>query len=60
MTGPDPARPSTGALLDAARRAAERLVYVSRDPDVRREAASAAQALTRLLNALRNSGGGPE
>ncbi|GMA14625.1 hypothetical protein E5F05_10415 [Deinococcus metallilatus] len=59
MSDPGPAGLSTEALLEAARRAADRLIYVSRDPDVRREAVNAAQAITRLLNALRNSGPPP-
>lgn len=56
MTRPRRARISTEALLNAARRAAERLTQLSRDPEVRREAANVAQAVTRLLNAIRRAG----
>lgn len=56
MTRPRRARISTEALLNAARRAAERLTQLSRDPEVRREASNVAQAVTRLLNAIRRAG----
>lgn len=48
----------TEALLRAARSAAERLTHLSRDPEVRREAAHVAQATSRLLTAIRRSGSG--
>ncbi len=56
MTRPRRTRISTEALLNAARRAAERLTHLSRDPEVRREAGNVAQAVTRLLNAIRRAG----
>lgn len=45
----------TEALLRAVRDAAERLTRFSRDPDVRREAGNVAQAVGRLLDAIRNA-----
>lgn len=58
MTRPRRTRISVEALLGAARTAAERLTHLSRDPEVRREAAHVAQAVTRLLTAIRRSGTG--
>ncbi|WP_165795183.1 hypothetical protein [Deinococcus koreensis] len=54
----DPRRPvsPTTALLGAARQVADRLSHLSRDPDVRREAESVAQAVGRLLEALKRTG----
>ncbi|WP_309572096.1 hypothetical protein [Deinococcus sp.] len=49
----------TEALFDAARRASERLGHLSRDPDVRREAGNVAQAMSRLLDAIKKSGQTP-
>ena len=59
MTCPHRTRISVEALLNAARTAAERLTHLSRDPEVRREAAQVAQAVTRLLTTIRRSGSGP-
>ncbi|WP_216319620.1 hypothetical protein [Deinococcus aestuarii] len=60
MTRPRRARIPVETLLGAARNAAERLTQLSRDPEVRREAANVAQAVTRLLAAIRKSGQGPK
>jgi len=60
MTRPRRTRISVEALLNAARTAAERLTHLSRDPEVRREAANVAQAVTRLLTAIRRSGTRPK
>lgn len=49
----------TEALLDAARRASERLGHLSRDPDVRREAGNVAQAMGKLLEAIKRAGQTP-
>ena len=46
----------TEALLSAARRVADRLSHLSRDPDVRREAGNVAQAMARLLEAMKKAG----
>ncbi len=61
-TPPGKARTSvpTEALLRAVRDAAERLTRFSRDPEVRREAGNVAQAVGRLLEAIRNAGAGKE
>jgi hypothetical protein len=53
---PGRARVPTEALLRAVRDAAERLTRFSRDPDVRREAGNVAQAVGKLLDAIRRSG----
>ncbi|GGL66979.1 hypothetical protein GCM10010840_01180 [Deinococcus aerolatus] len=60
QTPPGKARTSvpTEALLRAVRDAAERLTRFSRDPEVRREAGNVAQAVGRLLEAIRNAGAG--
>ena len=58
MTRPRRARIPVETLLGAARNAAERLTQLSRDPEVRKEAANVAQAVTRLLMAIRKSGQG--
>lgn len=60
MNKPQRFRIPTEALLRAARSAAERLTHLSRDPDVRREAANVARATSRLLTAIRRSGSGPK
>lgn len=49
----------TEALLGAARRASERLGHLSRDPDVRNEAGNVAQAMGKLLDAIRKAGQTP-
>lgn len=60
MSGPRrPVSPTT-ALFEAGRKVADRLSHLSRDPDVRREAESVAQAMGRLLEALRRSAGGKD
>lgn len=59
MTAPRRPRVPTEKLLDATRRAADRLSHLARDPDVRREAGNVAQALTRLLDAIRRAGQTP-
>ncbi|MFK7601395.1 hypothetical protein ACI3L1_04195 [Deinococcus sp. SM5_A1] len=46
----------TESLLRAVRDASERLTRFSRDPDVRREAGNVAQAVGKLLDAIRKSG----
>ncbi|AIZ44484.1 hypothetical protein QR90_04305 [Deinococcus radiopugnans] len=46
----------TEALLRAVRDASERLTRFSRDPEVRREAGNVAQAVGRLLDAIRKAG----
>ncbi|CAM3555185.1 hypothetical protein DESA109040_16155 [Deinococcus saxicola] len=58
--GRKPGRTSvpTEALLRAVRDASERLIRFSRDPDVRRDAGNVAQAVGRLLDAIRRSGAG--
>jgi hypothetical protein len=60
MTRPRRTRIPIETLLNAARHAAERLTQLSRDPEVRKEAADVAQAVTRLLTAIRRSGQGPK
>jgi hypothetical protein len=57
---PGRARVPTEALLSAVRDAAERLTRFSRDPDVRREAAQVAQAVGRLLEAIRRAAERPK
>ncbi|BDP42359.1 hypothetical protein DAETH_23280 [Deinococcus aetherius] len=58
MTRHRRARIPVETLLRAAHNAAERLTQLSRNPEVRREAANVAQAVTRLLVAIRRSGQG--
>ncbi|GHF47588.1 hypothetical protein HNQ07_002763 [Deinococcus metalli] len=60
MSRPHRPRVPTEALLDAARRASERLTHLSRDPDVRREAGNVAQAVAKLLEAIRKAGQTPQ
>jgi hypothetical protein len=60
MNPPRRFRVPTEVVLKAARSAAERLTQLSRDPDVRREAANVARATSRLLAAIRRSGSGPK
>ena len=50
----------TEALFDAARRAADHLGHLSRDPDVRREAGNVAQAVGKLLDAIKKAGQTPK
>ncbi|CAM4018370.1 hypothetical protein [Deinococcus frigens] len=59
-SGKVPGRTSvpTEALLRAVRDASERLTRFSRDPDVRREAGNVAQSVGKLLDAIRQAGGG--
>ncbi|THF85915.1 hypothetical protein E7T09_15520 [Deinococcus sp. KSM4-11] len=59
MSRPGRTRVPTEALLTAARSAADRLTHLSRDPDVRREAGNVAQAMGKLLEAIRNAGQTP-
>lgn len=49
------ARIPTETLLNAARSAADRLSHLSRDPDVRREAGNVAQAMSKLLDAIKQA-----
>ena len=62
MTGPKNSRPasrlSTEALLQLVISAVQRMARLSRDPEVRREALNASQAVGRLLKAIRQSGSG--
>ena len=51
-------RSGVEAALNASRRATERLAHLARDPDVRREAQATAEALGRLLGAIRRAGSG--
>lgn len=46
------------AALSASCRVAERLAHLARDPDVRRKAQATAEALGRLLGAIRGVGSG--
>ena len=59
MTRKRPIRIPAETLLDAARSAAERLTHLSRDPQVRRDAAQVAQAVGRLLTSIRQAGKPP-
>ncbi|MFB9995322.1 hypothetical protein ACFFLM_25580 [Deinococcus oregonensis] len=47
----------TEALLNAARSAAQKLADLSRDPQVREEAANVARAIAKLLQAVKNAPG---
>ena len=62
MSGPKnprfASRLSTEALLQLVSGAAQRMARLSRDPEVRREALNASQAVGRLLKAIRQSGSG--
>ena len=62
MTGTRNSRPasrlSTEALLQLVGNAVQRMARLSRDPEVRREALNASQAVGRLLKAIRASGSG--
>lgn len=66
MNPPPPGQSSSGkarikipteALLNAARSAAGKLADLSRDPQVRDEAANVARAIGRLLQAVKNAPG---
>ena len=50
-----PLKLPTQAVLNLAKDAAQRLGTLSQDPQVRREAANVAQAVQRLLAAVRDS-----
>ncbi|MDB5046423.1 MAG: hypothetical protein JWQ08_2473 [Deinococcus sp.] len=47
----------TESLLNAARSAAQKLADLSRDPQVREEAANVARAIGKLLQAVKNAPG---
>ncbi|GGK98134.1 hypothetical protein [Deinococcus radiotolerans] len=49
----------TETLLRAARSAAERLSHLSRDPEVRRDAAEVARSVAKLLASVRRAGHPP-
>ena len=57
-TRPKVPRRGVEAALNASRRVAERLAHLARDPEVRREAQATAEALGRLLGAVRRAGSG--
>lgn len=66
MNPPPPGQSSSGkarikipteALLNAARSAAQKLADLSRDPQVRTEAANVARAISKLLQAVKNASG---
>ncbi|UBV42978.1 hypothetical protein LAJ19_01770 [Deinococcus taeanensis] len=59
MTRPRRTVVPTETLLRAARNAAERLTHLSRDPQVRHDAAQVAEAMARLLTSIRRAGRPP-